>query len=130
VFLKDKVQSGLAAGILSSFLLVIFCSIAVLICEQQDPNAKIKTAGDALWWGIATITTVGYGDRYPVTTGGRIVAVVLMISGIGLFGVFSGLAASFFVGTKQKEVIREESIILSRLKELEEKIDRLSAKDN
>jgi voltage-gated potassium channel len=130
VILKDKFRSGLAAGSLSAFLLVMFCSIAVLMCEQQDPAANIKTAGDAVWWGISTITTVGYGDRYPVTTGGRMVAVILMISGISLFGMFSGLAASFFVGAKQREAVHEENRIFSKLKELEEKIDRLSAGDN
>lgn len=126
ILLKDKIQSGLAAGILSSFLLVMFCSISVLICEQQDPRANIRTAEDAVWWGMTTVTTVGYGDKYPVTTAGRFVAAILMVSGIGIFGMFSGLAASFFIGTKQKDVFQEESKILSRLEKLEEKIDRLN----
>ena len=125
VLLKDKVRTGVAGALLTSFLLVMFCSIAVLICEQQDPNANIKTAGDALWWGITTITTVGYGDKYPITTGGRFVAVFLMIAGVGLFGVLSGLAASFFVGSSQKSMVQEENKILARLEKIEEKIDQL-----
>jgi len=125
LLLKDKVRTGLASALLTSFLLVIFCAIGVLICEQSDPKANIKTAGDAIWWSVTTITTVGYGDKYPVTTGGRAVAMILMVSGIGLFGIFSGLAASFFVGANQRNIVTEENKVLARLERLEEKIDRL-----
>jgi voltage-gated potassium channel len=125
LLLKNKLQTGVASVILTSFLLIIFCSIGILICEQQDPDANIKTAGDAIWWSVTTITTVGYGDKYPVTAEGRIVAMILMISGIGLFGIVSGLAAAFFVGTKQGGIVKEENKILARLEKLEEKIDQL-----
>ncbi|HTB83446.1 MAG TPA: ion transporter [Candidatus Sulfotelmatobacter sp.] len=125
LLLKDKIQTGITSVVLSAFLLIIFCSIAILICEQQDPNANIKTAGDAIWWSVSTITTVGYGDTYPVTGEGRIVAMILMVSGIGLFGVLSGCAASFFVGSKEKSIVREENKILAQLEKLEEKIDQL-----
>ncbi len=125
LLLKSKLQTGITSVILTAFLLVIFCSIGILICEQQDPKANIKTAGDAIWWSVTTISTVGYGDKYPVTDEGRIVAMILMISGLGLFGIFSGLAASFFLGSKQQSVIHEESKILARLEKLEEKIDQL-----
>lgn len=125
LLLKNKLQTGVTSVILTAFLLVMFCSIGILICEQPDPNANIKTAGDAIWWSVATITTVGYGDVYPVTTEGRILAMVLMISGIGLFGILSGLAASFFVGSKQQTIVHEENKILARLEKLEEKIDQL-----
>jgi len=125
LILRDKVRTGFASVFLTSFLLIMFCSVGVLICEQPDPQANIKTAGDALWWSVATITTVGYGDKYPVTSAGRVVAAILMISGIGLFGAFSGLAASFFVGAHQKNIVTEENKILARLEQLEEKIDNL-----
>ena len=125
ILLKNKFQTGVTSVVLSSFLLVMFCSIGILICEQQDPNANIKTAGDAFWWSVSTITTVGYGDVYPVTAEGRILAMVLMISGIGLFGILSGLAASFFVGQNRGHMVQEENKILARLEKLEEKIDRL-----
>jgi voltage-gated potassium channel len=122
---KRKLQTGVTSVVLTAFLLVMFCSIGILICEQQDPNANIKTAGDAIWWSVTTISTVGYGDKFPVTAEGRIVAMVLMISGMGLFGIFSGLAASFFLGSKQQIIVHEESKILARLEKLEEKIDQL-----
>ena len=125
LLLKNKMQTGVASVMLTSFLLVMFCSIGILICEQQDSNANIKTAGDAIWWAVSTITTVGYGDVYPVTSEGRILAMILMISGIGLFGILSGLAASFFIGPKQHSIVHEENKILARLEKLEEKIDQL-----
>jgi voltage-gated potassium channel len=125
LLLKNKFQTGVTSVVLTSLLLVTFCSIGILICEQQDPNANIKTAGDAFWWSVSTITTVGYGDVYPVTPEGRILAMVLMISGIGLFGILSGLAASFFVGQNKTHIVQEESKILARLEKLEEKIDQL-----
>src|SRR6185312_9490381 len=122
---KSKIQTGVASVFLTAFLLVMFCSIGILICEQQSPNANIKTAGDAVWWSISTFTTVGYGDVYPTTMEGRILAMVLMMSGIGLFGILSGLAASFFLGSKQRNIVREEDKILTRLESLEKKIDEL-----
>jgi voltage-gated potassium channel len=125
LLLKDKIKTGVASAFLSAFLLIMFCSVAILICEQQNPDANIKTAGDAIWWSVSTITTVGYGDVYPTTGEGRIVAAILMISGIGLFGLLSGLAASFFVGSKQQGIVHEENKILARLEKLEEKIDQL-----
>jgi voltage-gated potassium channel len=123
--LKNKLQTGVTSIVLTAFLLVMFCSIGILICEQQNPDANIKTAGDAIWWSVTTITTVGYGDKYPVTGEGRIVAMILMVSGIGLFGILSGLAASFFLGSKQQTIVHEENKILARLEKLEEKIDQL-----
>ena len=86
---------------LVSFLLVVFSSIAILQFETTA-DANIKTANDALWWAFVTITTVGYGDRYPVTPEGRIVAAVLMTAGVGLFGTFSGFVASWFLAPKTK----------------------------
>jgi amino acid transporter len=76
-------------------VIVIFtAAIAELEFERETGN--ITTAEDALWWAITTITTVGYGDRYPTTIEGRLVAVGLMAVGVGLFGTLSGIAASWF----------------------------------
>ena len=126
--LKNKIHTGATSVVLTAFLLITFCSVAVLICEQQNPNANIQTAEDAIWWSVTTITTVGYGDKYPVTTEGRIVAMVLMISGIGLFGAMTGLAASYFLHPKQKDIEQVENEILSRLDKIEEKLDGLKGK--
>jgi len=75
-------------------LVVYLGAAAVLDAEREAPDANITSFGDALWWACSTITTVGYGDRYPVTTTGRLVAVVVMFVGIALLGVLTaGLAA-------------------------------------
>jgi len=129
LLLRNKFHAGVASVTLTSILLIIFSSLGILICEQADPQANIKTADDAVWWSVATITTVGYGDKYPVTTEGRLLAMVVMVSGMGLFGGLSGLAASFFIGAKEKGIVAEENKILARLEKLEAKIDRLKRED-
>jgi voltage-gated potassium channel len=79
-------------------LLAIICSsLAVLRAERGHLHANIQNIGDALWWAIVTITTVGYGDHYPVTFEGRILAVGLMIAGIALIGVVTASVASWLV---------------------------------
>ena len=81
-----------------------FGSLAVLSAERASPNANITNASDAIWWAYVTITTVGYGDRYPVTNWGRIVGIFVMTAGVGLFGTLSGfLANSFLTPPKPKE---------------------------
>ncbi|MGN9839665.1 ion channel [Nonomuraea sp. H19] len=72
-------------------------SIAVLDMERDNADGNIKTISDALWWSLTTMTTVGYGDRFPVTPEGRLVAAVLMITGIALLGVVTAAIASWFV---------------------------------
>ncbi len=69
----------------------------VLLFEQHTKGSNIHDYPDALWWAIVTVTTVGYGDRYPISEGGRIVAVVLMLVGIGLIGVLTATVASVFI---------------------------------
>ena len=71
-----------------------FGSLAVLSAESTSPNANITNAADAIWWAYVTITTVGYGDKYPVTNAGRIVGIFVMTAGVGLFGTLSGFLAN------------------------------------
>jgi voltage-gated potassium channel len=75
----------------------------VLKFEDNNPDANIKTGGDALWWAFVTITTVGYGDRYPITTGGRLIGMALMVCGVGIFSVFTGFIANSFLAPRKKE---------------------------
>ena len=69
----------------------------VLLFEERAKGSNIHDYPDALWWAIVTVTTVGYGDRYPITEGGRVVAVILMLIGIGLIGVLTATVASVFI---------------------------------
>jgi voltage-gated potassium channel len=96
---RNKKQSALTSVALISFLMVIFSSIAILQFEK-DVNSNIKTAEDAIWWSYVTITTVGYGDKFPITTEGRIIGAVLMTMGVGIFGTFTALVSSWFIQNK------------------------------
>jgi voltage-gated potassium channel len=93
----NKTRGGVTSVAMTMFLLVVFSSVAILLCEK-DEDANIKSAGDAVWWSVTTVTTVGYGDRYPVSFEGRILAMTLMLAGVGLFGALSGIIASLFLG--------------------------------
>lgn len=86
-----------------SMLLVVSAAAVVLRFESAAEGANIRTPQDALWWSAVTITTVGFGDRYPVTDGGRAVAALLMFSGVGLFGTLSGLIAAWLLAPAQRE---------------------------
>ena len=105
-FVADLIEARASA----TFLLTIFLVILVLevtgasvyYAEAPDPNANITTAGDAIWWGLVTITTVGYGDQYPVTEAGRIIGVFLLFAGIGLFSVLTGFIANIFLAPPAK----------------------------
>jgi voltage-gated potassium channel len=98
---KNKVQGTLTSVAIIAVLMLLFSSIAILQFET-DPNSNIKTAGDAIWWAYVTMTTVGYGDKYPVTTEGRFVAAILMTVGVGLFGTFTAYVSSWFVKDNAK----------------------------
>ncbi len=93
---RNKAQGTFTSVSIIAVMLIIFSSIAILQVEK-DPNSNIKTAEDAIWWAYVTITTVGYGDKFPVTSEGRIIAVILMTGGVGLFGTFTAYASSWFL---------------------------------
>lgn len=89
-------------GVLFLILMLLeFGSIGVLMAEQNAPDANIKTASDAIWWVYVSITTVGYGDKYPVTDLGRFVGVATLTVGVGLFGVVTAFIANKFLGNKE-----------------------------
>lgn len=99
---RNRVRDTIVAAILVAFFVIIFSSIAILQVEH-GPQVNIRNAEDALWWSYVTVTTVGYGDKYPVTGEGRIIAAVLMTVGVGLFGTFTGYVSSFFLGGRKKQ---------------------------
>jgi voltage-gated potassium channel len=96
---KDKAKGTLSSTLVLAVIMILFSSIAILEVEDS-PLSNIKTAEDALWWSYTTITTVGYGDKFPVTNEGRIIAIILMTFGVGMFGTFTAYIASFFVKSK------------------------------
>jgi voltage-gated potassium channel len=110
----------------------------VLLFEENAKGSNIHSYPEALWWAIVTVTTVGYGDRYPVSAGGRAVAVVLMLVGIGLIGVLTATVASVFVKEHtdaNKEVFKKGhdelgqqlSVISDRLADVERRLGATAA---
>jgi voltage-gated potassium channel len=116
----NKVQGAFTSISVIAVLIVIFSSIGILQVED-DPNSNIKTAEDALWWAYVTITTVGYGDKYPVTTEGRIIAAILMTAGVGIFGTFTAFVASWFVADQKQKTDVESSTVSQSPQRIEKK---------
>lgn len=129
------VKSG-EAVVASVALLIWVGAVAEFNYENDAATAVITHFGDALWWAVTTITTVGYGDFYPVTVGGRTVAAGLMFSGIALLGVVTASVAAWFVRLTsvesegkvlavERRQATDEHRIAARIDSLEAKIDRL-----
>lgn len=115
-FFKNKIKGAFTSAAIVGILMVIFCAIGILGVERDAPGGNIKTAEDALWWSFVTITTVGYGDLYPVTTAGRIIAAALMTVGVALFGTFTAYVASWFVQQREEQGEEEERIEQEKLR--------------
>jgi voltage-gated potassium channel len=100
--LRDRAGSALLTLLLFGFLVLEFGTLGILRLEQYAPGANITSASDALWYVIVTISTVGYGDRFPVTTNGRLVGTLIIIIGVGILGTFTGYLANLFLAPKKK----------------------------
>ena len=101
-FFKDRVNATGAYMLMLVPLTWFAGAIAVLDAESANPEASITNIRQALWWSLSTITTVGYGDRYPTTLEGELVAGVLMITGIALFSAGAGMFASWILAGKKR----------------------------
>ena len=117
--LGRRAEAAFLAAFLITFLMIFTSAIAVLQFETA-PQANIRTAEDALWWAVATVTTVGYGDRFPITSEGRLVAALLMAAGVGLFGTLSGFVASWFLQPSRTRIEVELEQLLRQVLELRE----------
>jgi voltage-gated potassium channel len=94
---ENRSEYAVFLTLLAAMVVLVLASVFVLQFEGKDPNANITTGGDALWWAWVTITTVGYGDFYPITTAGRIVGFFVMLTGIGIIGALASIFASLLV---------------------------------
>jgi voltage-gated potassium channel len=93
-------QASIGAVVVS-FIAIVLGSALVVNYEYGQPGADIETYDDAIWWAFETVSTVGYGDFVPVTQSGRVVAIVLMVVGVGLASVAAASVISFFSGNKK-----------------------------
>lgn len=129
VFLKDVQKNTLFLGISFAILNVLLGSVVILLFEKTS-EANIKTAGDAIWWSFVTMTTVGYGDHYPVTLAGRITAIILMFTGITLFGIITASLGGFIIRNDEPDASEKNiNLLLQEVRELKEEVRSLKLND-
>ena len=122
---RNRAQYAGLVTVLAALLVMTVSSAIVLNAESTSETANIKTGGDALWWAIVTITTVGYGDRYPTTTVGRGAAAFVMVMGIGIIGSLASIMASVLVSPATSNADDEDAEAGARA--LARKLDGLNA---
>ena len=109
-----------------ALVMIVFSTALMVQAERHTPGATIKSGGDALWWALTTVTTVGYGDTYPVTTEGRLIAAGLMLVGIALFGSISAIVTSKLILPKEtkdhEELRREVRALHGEIRELRDEL--------
>lgn len=118
---------GLHFVLMAVTAIVVVGSGVELIFEQHARGTNIHNFGESLWWAIVTVTTVGYGHNYPVTSGGRCVAVVIMLVGIGLIGAVTATVASYFV---EEQADLEKADLSRRLEHIEEMLAQAPARQD
>ncbi|WP_144212806.1 ion transporter [Shewanella donghaensis] len=106
--LRQSKQTTLAGLLMAMVLILSTASVIILLVEAGAEGANIQTAEQAIWWALVTISTVGYGDYYPVSTVGHIIGAIVIVSGVSFFGVISGYMASVFVAPDSTERSEKE----------------------
>ena len=125
-----RAESALYLLVFMVVLIIEFGSIAVLYAERPDPQANIVSASDAMWWAYVTITTVGYGDQYPITNEGRLVGILVMTTGVGVFATFAGyIGHKLLSPTKSKKKKEEENSIAKDMAELSRFVKERETRD-
>jgi voltage-gated potassium channel Kch len=129
--LEDRAGSALWLLLLIATFVLQFGSVWMLRIEQYSPGANITSASDAIWYTLVTISTVGYGDQYPVTNAGRFLGTGIIVLGVGIFGTLTGYLANAFIAPKKKTAEEEAEDDAARAAEegrdaeLHERVDQL-----
>lgn len=118
--IKDKAGSALLSLLFIAILVLEFGSLLMLRLEANIPDANITTASDALWYIVVTMSTVGYGDQFPISNPGRVLGTVIIVVGVGIFGTLTGYLANLFLspGAKDKTPPSDLESKLQELKDL------------
>jgi voltage-gated potassium channel len=115
----QRAQSVLLTTFLVAIIVIIISSLLIFRIESRDPSGNIKTGEDALWWALVTISTVGFGDQYPVTESGRLIASIVIIVGVATFGVITSYISSRFLSRRDiKEELNELRADIAEIKQL------------
>ena len=122
--IKDRADTALFILLFVTILMLEFGSLGMLAIESQSSVSNITTAPDALWYMVVTLSTVGYGDQYPVTTQGRVLGAFVILTGVGIFGTLTGYLANFFLAPQKKKKSGDE---LSDIRNQLDAIKALSA---
>lgn len=120
---KGRIAAYTASGVT---LLIYVASLAVFDKERDQRGATITSFGKAVWWSITTVTTVGYGDFYPVTVTGRVIAVLLMIGGISLVGVVTASLATWIIQRVSETDTVNQAATVAHIDELRNEIRELT----
>ena len=123
----DRAGSALLTLLLMGILVLEFGSLEILRIEQYAPGANITTGSDALWYVIVTISTVGYGDRYPVTNGGRFAGALIIVLGVGIFGAFTGYLANLFLSPSKARTEAAPTDVEAKVAQLKALIEQQQA---
>lgn len=132
VVVEKRAQSTLLVAILAAIIVLEVAASLILRAESKSPQANIQTAGDAVWWTIVTVATVGYGDKYPVTSTGRVIGGFVMVVGVGLFGVLTSFLAQWFIRSRQQRTeepasSEDSTTVLARLDALTALVEQQGA---
>jgi voltage-gated potassium channel len=124
---SSTLRGRVVTYVVGSTALLITCgALAVTDAERGRPGANIANLGDGFWWATTTMTTVGYGDRYPTTTTGRVVAVALMVAGIALLGIVTATLASWLVERVAEATDVEQAVSRAEVEQLTAEVRRLA----
>ena len=130
---RERAQTALYILIFAVIFILETGGVLVLQAEWSNPAANIQTANDAIWWAYVTITTVGYGDRFPVSTAGRLVGIIVMTTGVGVFATFAGFLSNKLLTPseeKEEELSEFEKSMTTGIEELKQYMKDKEKREN
>ncbi len=120
----SKVKGAIASALFATIVLLVFSCISILHLERE-PESTIRTPADALWWSMSELTTASFSDKVAVTTEGRTLGVLLVLSGMGLFAVFTACFASWFISKGEQEELDSIAVLQRQVHLLVEEVAKL-----